>query len=198
MRLGVASSWNPGIKNRNYAYQARFNRYTDFFSLGISARRTDPEFKISETGFLRKEDHRGSQSLYGWVYFSPRPKFWGIRWISFGLNGGVDRTLYTDEYFIEWQQNNPDLQIAPNFNRNELQWELWGRFGINWYSRDGFNINGGYSHVNELTGSYGYKSINFNLWTNRSRPISGYLWLNRSTTYNWDKTYVGTSRSGES
>ena len=111
----VAATWNSGLGAQNRAFIFDFSRKTDLLSGQLSFRRLEPHFEVNEIGFLRKEPFRGSQRVRSAVVFSPRPDVWNLRQVFFTGWVDAEKSLPTEPYLARERDQNPGLNIHPEF-----------------------------------------------------------------------------------
>ena len=105
-----AMSFNPSeeIGNsdenaKNKAYLVELAQSNYLWNAQMRLERIDPLFEANETGFLRKERYRGWQQMNFMGTYIPR---FGPHRAAFQVRGRVSQDLFTDAYFVDWEENN--------------------------------------------------------------------------------------------
>ena len=129
-----AMSFNPSedpedpdenAKNRAYLVELAQSNY--LWNARVRLERIDPLFEANETGFLRKETYRGWQQMNFMGTYIPQ---FGSHRAAFQVRGRVSQDLFTDTYFGDWEQNNPDLTLSPEFDEDSISWNF--NAGADW------------------------------------------------------------------
>ncbi len=118
----IAQAWKPHLSGNERAYTFKLERRTDLFRAEITTERIEPEFDANATGYIRKEDHRGRRSADFEMEYRPRTQALGLKQIFVGYEGSLSQDLYTDAYFTNWKENNPNLSISPEFDEDLVSW----------------------------------------------------------------------------
>ncbi|MFT5370152.1 MAG: hypothetical protein ACI8V2_005131 [Candidatus Latescibacterota bacterium] len=191
----AAASWNSGLAGQNRAFHLDAFRRTDGSTLGVSFRRLEANFEVNELGFLRKEQHRGTQQLAIEATYSPRPKNSAIRQIF--LTGWVDgqKPLPTSEYLAMHQPRIQTGNISPDF--------IQGKTGYGGGSDVRVSFDGGGSlsafasrqRRYDLIGGYFSDSLGVRLSTSSRGKITGQISGFFNDFLNFDKLYVSREYS---
>lgn len=192
----IAQSWNTGNRQLSRAHLLTITRGTDRFNTEISIERMAPEFSANQTGFIRKEPHRGWQHLQIQFEYTPRPQLLGLEKLFIGSEGRLSQGLYTDQYFTDLKRQNPNLQISSEFDPELLLWSnrLWFRMKFRKSLLERIDTIFNYAREAELTEVFWAKEVEMALRTDTARRISASLRMNMGNFYNFSQKYVGRQR----
>lgn len=111
----IAGSWQPGLTEGNIGFVSDISRIADASSAKFFYERLSPDFDVNQTGFLRKETHRGRERMGLDLVYSPRPDIGSIKQIF--LTGFVDaqRPILTNRYLSEQTTRYPTTVFSPDF-----------------------------------------------------------------------------------
>ncbi|MDA0710428.1 MAG: DUF5916 domain-containing protein [bacterium] len=115
LNVQVAGSWQPGLREGNIGFTSDISRVADASSAKFFYERLSPDFDINQTGFLRKEAHRGRERMGLDLVYSPRPNLGSIKQIY--LTGFVDaqKPILTNRYLTDQTASYPGTVFAPDF-----------------------------------------------------------------------------------
>ena len=176
------------------AYILNFAKRDYLWDIKAELERIEPRFETNETGFLEKEPYRGWQRLDAEATYSARTD---NRWRPFfGAGSGVSQTLYTNDYFVQWQRGHPTLGLARDFAEDLVAADVKLTTGLVFTESFLNRIRAVYEHSREieLTNIFGANYFAVSIDTNRSKPISGSLRFNVSDYYNFAQQTVGLQR----
>ena len=176
------------------AYILNFAKRDYLWDIKAELERVEPRFETNETGFLEKEPYRGWQRLDAEATYSARTD---NRWRPFfGAGSGVSQTLYTNDYFVQWQRGHPTLGLARDFAEDLVAADVKLTTGLVFTESFLNRIRAVYEHSREieLTNIFGANYVLVSIDTNRSKPISGSLRFNVSDYYNFAQQTVGLQR----
>ena len=107
-RLAGESSHDNSL-SKDKAYTLMFAQRDYLWSASLLAERIEPMFEINQTGYLRKEEARGWQSLnLGGSYKPPV----GKSLLFFSASSSLSQGLYTDVYLENWAMEYPELMVS--------------------------------------------------------------------------------------
>ena len=182
---------NENIKNKAYLVELAQSNY--LWNTRVRLERIDPLFEANETGFLRKERYRGWQQMNFMGTYIPQ---FGPHRAAFQVRGRASQNLFTDTYFDDWEQNNPDLTFSPEFDENSISWNF--NAGADWRPTESFwegiGASYGRSREVELTEVFTTDGYEFSLLTNTSRPVSVGLDAGIGNYFNFSRQAVGKQR----
>ena len=162
-------SENENAKNKAYLVELAQSNY--LWNARVRMERIDPLFEANETGFLRKERYRGWQQMNFMGTYMPQ---FGPHRAAFQVRGRASQNLFTDTYFDDWEQNNPDLTFSPEFDEDSISWNI--NAGADWRPTESFwegiGVSYGRSREVELTEVFTTDGYDFSILTNTSRPVS--------------------------
>ena len=190
-----AMSFQPNKIDKNKAYLVELAQ-SNFIWNGIAGfQRVEPLFELNETGFLRKEEYRGWQQAFlsvDYIHHSNQ----GAQRTTFGVEGKVSQSLYTDEYFINWKNRYPDAQLSSEFSENLSSWKgsVWGSLRFLQSLLDRFSVIYSRSREIELTDVLMVNEYSVFVSTNQSRRAWGGLSLLAGDFYNFTKRTPGVQR----
>ena len=184
---------NPSENTKNRAYLVELAQSNYLWNADVRLERIDPLFEANETGFLRKERYRGWQQMNFKTAYIPQ---FGPHRASFNLSGGIAQNLFTDEYFDDWERNNPNLMRSPEFEKDLISWNF--NVGADWRPTESFweGIGASYGRRREveLTDVFTTDGYELSLLTNTSRPVSVGLDGGIGNYYNFSRQAVGKQR----
>ena len=184
---------NSGENGKNKAYLVELAQSNYLWNTRVRLERIDPLFEANETGFLRKERYRGWQQMNFMGTYIPR---FGPHRAAFQVRGRVSQDLFTDTYFDDWEQNNPDLTLSPEFDEDSISWNF--NAGADWRPTESFwegiGVSYGRSREVELTEVFTTDGYEFSLLTNTSRPVSVGLDAGIGNYFNFPRQAVGKQR----
>ena len=195
-----AMSFNPseGPENsdenaKNQAYLVELAQSNYLWNTRVRLERIDPLFEANRTGFLRKERYRGWQQMNFMGTYIPQ---FGPHRAAFQVRGRVSQDLFTNTYFDDWERNNPDLTLSPEFDEDSISWNF--NAGADWRPTESFwegiGISYGRSREVELTEVFTTDGYELSLLTNTSRPISVGLDAGIGNYFNFSRQAVGKQR----
>ena len=193
-----AMSFNPSEdpedeNPRNKAYLIELAQSNYLWNARMRLERIDPLFEANETGFLRKERYRGWQQMNFMGTYIPQ---FGPHRAAFQVRGRVSQDLFTDTYFDDWEQNNPDLTLSPEFDEDSISWNF--NAGADWRPTESFwegiGVSYGRSREVELTEIFTTDGYELSLLTNTSRPVSVGLDAGIGNYFNFSRQAVGKQR----
>lgn len=193
-----AMSFNPSEdpeneNPRNRAYLVELAQSNYLWNARVRLERIDPLFEANETGFLRKERYRGWQQMNFMGTYIPQ---FGPHRAAFQVRGRASQNLFTDTYFDDWEQNNPDLIFSPEFDEDSISWNF--NAGADWRPTESFwegiGVSYGRSREVELTEIFTTDGYELSLLTNTSRPISIGLDAGIGNYFNFSRQAVGKQR----
>ena len=190
----VARSLHSDGNTGGSAYILNFAKRDYLWDIKAELERIEPRFETNETGFLEKEPYRGWQRLDAEATYSARTD---NRWRPFfGAGSGVSQTLYTNDYFVQWQRGHPTLGLARDFAEDMIAADVKLTTGLVFTESFLNRIRAVYGHSREieLTNIFGANYFAVDIDTNRSKPISGSLRFNVSDYYNFAQQTVGLQR----
>ena len=120
-------SENPDENAKNRAYLVELAQSNYLWNARARLERIDPLFEANETGFLRKERYRGWQQMNFMGTYIPQ---FGPHRAAFQVRGRVSQNLFTDTYFDDWEQSNPDLTLSPEFDEDAISWNFNAGAGL--------------------------------------------------------------------
>ncbi len=176
------------------AYILNFAKRDYLWDIKAELERVEPRFETNETGFLEKEPYRGWQRLDAEATYSARTD---NRWRPFfGAGSGVSQTLYTNDYFVQWQRGHPTLGLARDFAEDLVAADVKLTTGLVFTEFFLNRIRAVYEHSREieLTNIFGANYFAVDIDTNRSKPIAGSLRFNVSDYYNFAQQTIGLQR----
>ena len=184
---------NPDENAKNKAYVVELAQSNYLWNARARLERIDPLFEANETGFLRKERYRGWQQMNFMGTYIPQ---FGPHRASFGVRGRVSQDLFTDKYFDDWEGDNPDLPLSPEFDEDSISWNFstsadWRPTESFW---EGIGVSYGRSREVELTEVFTTDGYEFSLLTNTSRPVSVGLDAGIGNYFNFSQQAVGKQR----
>ena len=193
-----AMSFNPSEdpeneNPRNKAYLVELAQSNYLWNARVRLERIDPLFEANETGFLRKERYRGWQQMNFMGTYIPQ---FGPHRAAFQVRGRVSQDLFTDTYFDDWEGDNPDLTLSPEFDEDSISWNF--NAGADWRPTESFwegiGVSYGRSREVELTEVFTTDGYEFSLLTNTSRPVSVGLDAGIGNYFNFSRQAVGKQR----
>ena len=193
-----AMSFNPSEdpeneNPRNRAYLIELAQSNYLWNTRVRLERIDPLFEANETGFLRKERYRGWQQMNFMGTYIPQ---FGPHRAAFQVRGRASQNLFTDTYFDDWEQNNPDLTFSPEFDEDSISWNF--NAGADWRPTESFwegiGVSYGRSREVELTEVFTTDGYELSLLTNTSRPVSVGLDAGIGNYFNFSRQAVGKQR----
>ena len=191
----VARSLHTEGNSIGSAYVLRFAKRDYLWDIKAELERIEPRFETNETGFLEKEPYRGWQRLDAEATYSARTD---NRWRPFfGAGSGVSQTLYTNDYFVQWQRGHPTLRLARDFAEDLVAADVRLIAGLLFTESILRRIHAVYEHSREieLTDIFDANYVLLSIDTNRSKPIAGWLRFSISDYYNFAQQTVGLQRA---
>ena len=188
-----AKSFQPIGRIDRDAFRIEFEERNYQWHLRTLLERIEPEFEINETGFLRKEEHRGWQRANA----KARYYFQGLNWQPFiGLGGELSHSLFTDAYFLNWEVLNPTLTRSSQFETNRFGWKASINAGLEFTSSILSHMRMIYrrSREIELTDVFDANHFELRLHTNRAKPIAARIKYRASDFYNFVRLEVDKQR----
>ena len=186
-------SENPDENAKNRAYLVELAQSNYLWNARARLERIDPLFEANETGFLRKERYRGWQQMNFMGTYIPQ---FGPHRAAFQVRGRVSQNLFTDTYFDDWEQSNPDLTLSPEFDEDAISWNF--NAGADWRPTESFwegiGVSYGRSREVELTEIFTTDGYEVSLLTNTSRPFSVGLDAGIGNYFNFSRQAVGKQR----
>ena len=176
------------------AYILKFARRNYLWDIKAELERVGPRFETNQTGFLEKEPYRGWQRLDAEATYSPRTT---KRWRPFiGAGSGVSQTLYTNDYFVHWRRDHPTLRFAQDFEEDLIAWDAKLIGGLVFTKSVLSRIRAVLEHSREieLTDIFGANYFALDISTNRAKSLAGWLRLNVTDYYNFERQAVGLQR----
>ena len=184
---------SPTESAKNKAYLIELAQSNYLWNARVRLERIDPLFEANETGFLRKERYRGWQQMNFMGTYIPQ---FGPHRAAFQVRGRASQNLFTDTYFDDWEQNNPDLTFSPEFDEDSISWNF--NAGADWRPTESFwegiGVSYGRSREVELTEIFTTDGYEFSLLTNTSRPVSVGLDAGIGNYFNFSRQAVGKQR----
>ncbi len=189
-----AGSFHPGEDKDNFAYTVDFAQRNYLWSSSVGFERIAPNFEINQTGFLRKERNRGWQRLYMRTSYSPQ---WGSRQFFSGISTRLSQSLYTPEYFTDWQEHNPERSLSPKFDEDLFRWSVSANVGIDFREIVLDDITAYYyrSREVELTEVFMVDGYGFSIDTNSAYPVAVGIEMDFSDYFNFGRQQAGKQRS---
>ena len=150
----VAGAWRDESAQGNTGVSLDASRITDGTSVKVSYKRLAPDFDTNQTGFLRKEAHRGSEQMRLDLVYSPRPQIGSLRQVF--LSGWFDaqKPLVTDRYLSDQIARVPGTIFSPDFLDEkrgfgggislELSFDSGSEIGIFASKQRRYDITGGF------------------------------------------------------
>ncbi len=166
-----ARSFHPGRDTKNGAYLMELAQSNYLWNARVRLERVEPLFETNQTGFLRKERYRGWQQMDIMTTYIPRL---GPHRASLEIDSSVFQSLYTDAYFANWRESNPNSTLALEFEEDLIAWDVnisadfrptesfWDGVGV--FYRRGREV--------ELTDIFTADGYGFSIETNTARPIA--------------------------
>ncbi len=198
--LQVAQGSTEQKLNQDKAYYATLIRTGDGVGLSFLANRIEPYFQINKVGYLRKEPFRGINRFSASLRFGPRLNRHGIRRFSVIAEPKVEQDLFTEQYVLEWQKNNPFRSMHRDFPQ-KMRWSNWSytqSFILELMNEMTFSGAWQTFEQTELTGPFDGQTWSFLYSTrplSKGRRFSANIGFDTGTFYNFDEKYVGKSRS---
>ena len=147
MSAQYAQSFQPSEDTQNHAYVLEFSQRNYLWNTSVGLERVAPLFEINQTGFLRKEQYRGWQRANMRTTYEPQfGRFRGF----FRASGDVSQSLYTNAYFTNWQQRNPELRLSPKFDEDLIAWNASIDAGVEFVESVWDDIGAFYSRSREI------------------------------------------------
>ncbi|MCH8291646.1 carbohydrate binding family 9 domain-containing protein [Candidatus Poribacteria bacterium] len=193
MSAQYAQSFQPSEDTQNHAYVVEFSQRNYLWNTSVGLERVAPLFEINQTGFLRKEQYRGWQRANMRTTYEPQfGRFRGF----FRASGDVSQSLYTNAYFTNWQQRNPELRLSPKFDEDLIAWNASIDAGVEFVESVWDDIGAFYSRSREieLTDVFIANGFGFFIDTNSSLAVSGGLQVDIGDFFNFDKQSIGKQR----
>jgi len=189
----AGESDRPNHSPQNNAYALSFAQRNYLWSASVSAERIEPMFEINQTGYLRKEENRGWQSLNLRGSYDPPI---GKSRLSFDTSAGLSQGLYTGAYLANWGTKHPELTLSPDFRQDLITWNAGLEIGIDFSELVWDDVGLFYRRRRavELTDVFITSDYGFFLETNSALPISGELDLSQGDFYNFARQSVGQQR----
>ena len=189
-----AGSFHPGEDQDNFAYTIDFAQRNYLWSSNIGFERVAPHFEINQTGFLRKERNRGWQRAYMRTSYSPQ---WGNHQFFSGVTARLSQSLYTPQYFSEWQARNPKLSLSSEFDEDLLRWSVGADVGMDFREilLDDINVYYSRSREVELTEVFTANRYGFETDTNSTYPIAIGIGIDFADYFNFGRQQAGKQRS---
>ena len=179
--------------SQNRAYTLMFAQRDYLWSASLLAERIEPMFEINQTGYLRKEEDRGWQSLnLGGSYKPPV----GKSLLFFSASSSLSQELYTDVYLENWKMEYPELIVSPDFRQDLITWDVGLKTGID-FSESVWDYVGLFYHRGrrvELTDVFIASNYGFSLESNGALPVSGEIDLSQGNFYNFAQQGIGRQR----
>ncbi len=153
---------------RDIAFGSGFNKMTDKYFIVASLKYTGDNYTVSEVGYVPWKGLRKLLFGFGPIFrFDTGP----LREITFWAALGASKTGY-------------DLYYGKGFS-----------FGTNFHFRNfwGFNTNVELSKACEGELRYNSASLNFSMWSDWSKRLSGNLWTWWGRSYNYRRDYLAWS-----
>ncbi len=189
-----AGSFYPGDDSDNSAYTVDFAQRNYLWSSSIGMERVAPHFEINQTGYLRKERNRGWQRVQMRSSYSP---LWGTRQFFSGISARLSQSLYTPEYFAEWQERNSELSLSPEFDEDLLRWNVMVDVGMDFRETliDDIMVYYSRSREVELTEVFVADGYGFSIDTNSTYPITIGIGMDFADYFNFGRQQAGKQRS---
>lgn len=188
-----AGSFYPGEDTDNFAATVDFAQRNYLWSSLVGVEHVAPNFDINQTGFLRKERHRGWQRVYLRGSYAPK---WASRDIYASLSTRLSQNLWTPAYFTEWAARNPELAISPEFDEDLLDWYVRAAVSLGFREKFFDDIDAYYyrSREVELTEVFTANGYGFFVDTNSTKPIEVGVGVTFADYFNFTRQQTGKQR----
>lgn len=188
-----SESFHPGADTNNSAYLIELGQRNHLWNAAIGLERIAPLFEINQTGFLQKEMYRGEQSVSMGAAYTPRM---GSHRFFLEGHGSAFRGLYTETYFIDWKEKNPNSTLSPKFEEDLIAWEGDFSAGMN-FTESILDVLGAHyrrAREVELTDIFTANAYGIFVETNSARPASVGLEGEVGDFYNFARQSAGKKR----
>ncbi len=188
-----AGSFHPGEDTDNFAATVDFAQRNYLWSSLVGVEHVAPNFDINQTGFLRKERHRGWQRVYLRGSYAPK---WATRDIYASLSTRLSQNLWTPAYFTDWASRNPELAISPEFDEDLLDWYVRAEVSLGFREKffDGIQAYYYRSREVELTEVFTANGYGFFVDTNSTKPIEVGVGVTFADYFNFTRQQTGKQR----
>ena len=152
--------------------------------------RLSPDFEINQTGFLRKEPHRGSERVRVEGVFSPRPETGGLRQLFFKSWLDAQKPLVTTRYQADQLTAYPATIFSPDFLKESRGYGAGFAMQLDYHSGTRIELFASRQHRYDITGPYDSDSLGVRLGTPRQRKIALAASAFVDDFYNFDRRHV--------
>lgn len=186
----LAGSWQNGPTDGNIGFTFDVSRNTDATSAKYFYERLSPDFDVNQTGFLRKEQHRGRERMGLDLVYSPRPDMPHIK--QFFFTGFVDaqKPILTDRYLTDQTTTYPGTVFAPDFLDEKRGFGGGAAFEVSFDSGASAEIFASKQRRYDITGGYDADSLRVSVRTPSQNKISIRASAFMNDFYNFSRRYV--------
>ena len=186
-------SFHPGPDTKNGAYLIEFGQRNYLWNATVGVERIDPLFETNQTGFLQKEMYRGVQGVNVEAAYTPQL---GSHQFFFEGHGSGHQGLYTEAYFTNWKEKNPNSTLSPEFEEDLIACEGDLSAGVK-FTESFFDVLGAHyrrAREVELTDVFTSNGYGFFVETNSARPASVGVMGELGDFYNFARQATGKKR----
>ena len=186
----VAGSWQDGPTEGNIGFTFDLSRNTDATSAKFFYERLSPDFDVNQTGFLRKEAHRGRERAGLDLIYSPRPDIDGIRQVY--ITGFVDaqKPILTTRYLNDQSARFPGTVFAPDFLDEKRGFGGGASFGVDFDSGADVELFLSKQRRYDISGGYDADSVRVSARTPSQHKVSFRASGFMNDFYNFNRRHV--------
>ena len=186
-------SFHPGADSNNSAYLIEFGQRNYLWNATIGLERIAPLFETNQTGFLQKEMYRGEQGVRIGAAYTPQL---GSHQFFMEGHGSAYQGLYTEAYFSNWKEKNPNRTLSLEFEEDLIAWDGDLSTGMKFTESflDVLGVHYRRAREVELTDIFTADEYGFFVETNSARPASVGVEGELGDFYNFARQSTGKKR----
>ncbi len=186
----IAGSWQPGLTEGNIGFTSDISRIADASSVKFFYERLSPDFDVNQTGFLRKEAHRGRERMGLDLVYSPRPDIGNVKQIY--LTGFVDaqRPILTNRYLTDQTTSYPGTLFSPDFLDEKRGFGGGTSLEVRFDSGSSVELFASKQHRYDITGGYDSDSLRVSASTPSQYKVAFQASAFMNDFYNFSRRHV--------
>lgn len=191
----IAGSWQPGLTEGNIGFTSDISRIADASSAKFFYERLSPDFDVNQTGFLRKESHRGRERMGLDLVYSPRPDIGSIKQIY--LTGFVDaqRHILTNRYLNDQTASYPTTVFSPDFLNEKRGFGGGTSLEVRFNSGSSAEVFASKQRRYDITGGYDSDSLRVSVRTPSQYKVAFQASAFLNDFYNFNRRHVSRAWS---
>lgn len=186
----IAGSYQDGPTDGNIGFTFDISRTTDANSAKFYYERLSPDFDVNQTGFLRKEQHRGRERMGLDLIYSPRPDIGNIKQVFFTGFVDAQKPILTNRYLNDQTTAYPGTVFDQDFLDEKRGFGGGVALEVNFDSGSSAELFASKQRRYDISGGYDADSLRVSVRTPSQYKVSVQASAFMNDFYNFSRRHI--------